>query len=54
LHTRQALQNPAQTARSQLSRTTEADIPYQRWKFEAPITDDKDFYRVKAVPNTDN
>jgi hypothetical protein len=31
-----------------------ADIPYQRWKFEAPITDDKDFYRVKAVPNTDN
>jgi hypothetical protein len=31
-----------------------ADIPYQRWKFEAPITGDKDFYRVKAVPNTDN
>jgi hypothetical protein len=31
-----------------------ADIPYQRWKFEAPVTGDKDFYRVKAVPNTDN
>ncbi len=30
------------------------DITCQRWKFEAPITDDKDFYRVKAVPNTDN
>jgi len=31
-----------------------ADIPYQRWKFEAPITDDKHFYRVRAVPNIDN
>jgi hypothetical protein len=31
-----------------------ADIPYQRWKFEAPITGDKHFYRVRAVPNIDN
>lgn len=27
-----------------------ADFPYVRWKFQAPITEDKDFYRVKAVP----
>ncbi len=26
-----------------------ADIPYQRWKFEVPITKEKEFFRVKAV-----
>jgi hypothetical protein len=34
--------------------TQPADIPYQRWKFEAPITDDKSFFRVRAVSSTDN
>ena len=33
---------------------TPADMPCQRWKFEVPITKAKEFYRVKAVPNTDN
>ena len=31
-----------------------ADIPYQRWKFEAPITGGKSFYRVKTEPNLEN
>jgi hypothetical protein len=31
-----------------------ADIPYQRWKFEAPTTGGKSFYRVKTEPNLDN
>ena len=29
-----------------------ADIPYQRWKFEVPITKEKEFFRVKAVLQT--
>ena len=30
-----------------------ADFPYVRWEFQAPISGEKKFYRVNAVPQGD-